>query len=197
MWPSAKEQIQTSVHAGGMANVLMRFNTSGSESLGPLVRVYVNPLPVFFRRMPGRVSETYLRPADSAASFRSTIACALPDESTSIKALASAPKTNLSEPRGFHKQEKTGEPCQRLRLSRAPVVRLLFVVQMPHAPNKRGMAVLSGPVDRLPLCFKGREYMFRMIFHHIVIYRAPRRVDSGYPVGLVRGTNAQSSGEFR
>jgi hypothetical protein len=42
----------------------------------------VNPFPAFFRRIPGRVSETYLKPADSAASTGSTIACALSAEST-------------------------------------------------------------------------------------------------------------------
>src|SRR5580693_5731980 len=77
MCPSAKGQIQTSVQAGGIAKALIRFCTSDSESFDPSARVYANALPAFLRRRPGRASETYLRPADSAASLGSTIACAL------------------------------------------------------------------------------------------------------------------------
>jgi hypothetical protein len=39
MWPSAKGQTQTSIQAGGIANALMRFSTSGFESLAPLARL--------------------------------------------------------------------------------------------------------------------------------------------------------------
>src|SRR5580700_244859 len=84
MWPSEKEQIHTSVQAGGIAKALIRFSRSDSESFDPSARVYANPFPAFFRRMPGRVSDPYLRPADSAASLGSTI-CALSAKSTSLR----------------------------------------------------------------------------------------------------------------
>src|SRR5260370_41141430 len=99
MWPSAQGQIQTSVQAGGIAKALIRFSTSDSESFDPSARVYLYPFPAFSRCMPGRASETYLRPADSAASLGSTIACALSAKSTNTdKALHLPPQTNLLEP---------------------------------------------------------------------------------------------------
>jgi hypothetical protein len=53
------------------------------RELGPVGQDVPESSSVFFRRMPGRASETYLRPADSAASFGSTIACTLSADSTS------------------------------------------------------------------------------------------------------------------
>src|SRR5215475_5855561 len=99
MWPSAQGQIQTSLQAGGIAKALIRFCTSGSQSFDPSARVYVNAFPAFLRRMPGRASETYLRPADSAASLGSTIACTPSAESANkTEALHLLPQTNLFEP---------------------------------------------------------------------------------------------------
>ena len=57
-----------------------------------LVGPSVNPFPAFSRRMPGRASETYLRPADSAAPLGSTIACALSAGSTTKKRTLHLPK---------------------------------------------------------------------------------------------------------
>ena len=56
--------------------------------------------PDFLRRIPGRASETYLRPADSAASFGSTIVCTSAADSN--KALTSPCKNFMNE-RQFHK----------------------------------------------------------------------------------------------
>jgi hypothetical protein len=104
MWPSAKGQIQTPVQAGGIAKALIRFSTSDSESFDPSGRVYVNAFPAFLRRMPGRASETYLRPADSAASLGSIITCALSAESTNKTEVLHLPsQTNLLQT-WFHKE---------------------------------------------------------------------------------------------
>ena len=77
-----------------MASDLMRLRTSASVSLEPSAREYVKPFPDFLRRIPGLVSETYLRPADSAASFGSTIVCTSAADSN--KALTS-PEQELHE----------------------------------------------------------------------------------------------------
>jgi hypothetical protein len=54
--------------------------------------------------MTGRASETYLKPADSAASLGSTIACALSAKSTNTdKSLHLPPQTNLLQT-WFHKE---------------------------------------------------------------------------------------------
>jgi hypothetical protein len=67
--------------------------------LRPVCPAIRESFPAFFRCMPGRASETYLRPADSAASLGSAIACALSAKSTNTdKALHLPPQTNLFEP---------------------------------------------------------------------------------------------------
>ena len=120
-WPSAQGQIQTLVQAGGIAKALIRFSVSGSESLDPSARVYVNPFPAFLRWRPGRASETYLRPADSAASFGSTIASALSAQSTNkTESLRLRPKSNLFE----------SGSTNRCRSGGAPMIWLRHVVQV-------------------------------------------------------------------
>ena len=68
---SPTRQIQTSVHAGGIANASIR-STCSLDSEPPPPSMYWNPLPRLRRPNPGSRSDTYLRPAaraeDSAAS---------------------------------------------------------------------------------------------------------------------------------
>jgi hypothetical protein len=51
---------------------------------------------------------------------------------------------------------------ERGSLGRPPVIRLLFIIQMPHAEYMRSVAVAFRPVDRFPLRFKGAERMVRV-----------------------------------
>jgi hypothetical protein len=50
----------------------------------------------FLRRMPGLVSETYLRPADSAASFGSTIVCTSAADSNKALPFPPRPRTKCT-----------------------------------------------------------------------------------------------------
>jgi hypothetical protein len=150
-WPSEKGQTQTSIQVGGTANALMRFGTSGLESPAPVaaIRKFVTcflPAYPWARGFGPRFLDRQL-PARYQA------------KSTSIKTASICPKNWRAFDSGF-------------RSSPAPVIWRLLVIQMSYARNKRGVALLSGPVNRLPLCFECREYVVRMIFHHIVVYRA-------------------------
>lgn len=58
MWPRESGQIQTSVHAGGIASVLIRAITSGSRIRSPLQSRYMKPLPATRRRKPGPATST-------------------------------------------------------------------------------------------------------------------------------------------
>src|ERR1700720_274868 len=64
---------------------------------------------------------------------------------------------------------------QRFALSRPPVIRLLPIIQMPDASDKRGVAVTFRPIDRFSLRFEGAEHMVRMVFDDIVVDTAPLR----------------------
>ena len=106
MWPSGVRQIQTSAHAGGMASALMRLRTAASDSLEPSALMYVKPFPDFLLDMLGRASETYLNPADSAASFGSTIVRTSAAESNN--AFLCSPGINLLKRREFQLSNKVG-----------------------------------------------------------------------------------------
>jgi len=64
---------------------------------------------------------------------------------------------------------------QRFALSRPPVIRLLPIIQMPDASDKRGVAVTFRPIDRFSLRFEGAEHMVRMVFDDIIVDTAPLR----------------------
>jgi hypothetical protein len=70
---------------------MTQLKASSATNFEPSAPVYVKPFPERLRRMPGRPSETYLKPADSAASFGSTIVCTSAGESNKI----SSPEKNL------------------------------------------------------------------------------------------------------
>jgi len=48
------------------------------------------------------------------------------------------------------------------------VIRYLFVVQVPDASDKRGMAPSPRPLDRLVLRFEFREHVIRMVLHDVI-----------------------------
>jgi hypothetical protein len=64
---------------------------------------------------------------------------------------------------------------QRFALSRPPVIRLLPIIQMPDASDKRGVSVTFRPIDRFSLRFEGAEHMVRMVFDDIIVDTAPLR----------------------
>src|SRR5690348_7366879 len=74
MCPLECGQIQTSVHAGGMASARMRRIVSASVTFFPSALIYSNFVPFFFREMPGDSSDTQRRPAAFAASSDSGFA---------------------------------------------------------------------------------------------------------------------------
>ena len=49
------------------------------------------------------------------------------------------------------------------------MVRLLFIIQVSHASEMRGVAITFRPVDRFPLRFKGAERVVSVIFHDIIV----------------------------
>ena len=58
---------------------------------------------------------------------------------------------------------------QRFALSRPPVIRLLPIIQMPDASDKRGVALTFRPIDRFSLRFEGAKHMVRMVFDDIIV----------------------------
>src|SRR5690349_2512159 len=61
------------------------------------------------------------------------------------------------------------------RLRRAPVVRLLLVVQVPDACNQRSVPVLLRPVDRSLLRVENGKGMIRVILDNVVLNWAALR----------------------
>jgi hypothetical protein len=48
-------------------------------------------------------------------------------------------------------------PDQRFALGRPPLIRLLFIIQVPDASDKRGVALALRPINRFSLRFEGAE----------------------------------------
>ena len=48
---------------------------------------------------------------------------------------------------------------------RSPVVRLLLIIQVPDASDKRGVGLLLRPINRFSLRFEGAERMVRVVLH--------------------------------
>ena len=59
--------------------------------------------------------------------------------------------------------------CRASHSSRPPMVRRLFVVQMPDPCDERRVPLLLCPVDCFPLGFGGGEDMIRMVFDHVIL----------------------------
>jgi hypothetical protein len=55
------------------------------------------------------------------------------------------------------------------------VIRFLLIIQMPDARDKRGMALISCPIDCFPLRSEGREDMVGMVFDDIIVDPGPLR----------------------
>ena len=68
---------------------------------------------------------------------------------------------------------------QRFALGRAPVVRLLLIIQVPDASDKRGMVLTFRPSDCFSLRFEGAEHVVRMVFDDIIVDMAPLRAALG------------------
>src|SRR5687768_15608619 len=66
MCPMGCWQIQTSVHAGGMARALMRSRVARSVMRSPSQPTYMNPLPARRRTIPGDEQSTRFRRGTSA-----------------------------------------------------------------------------------------------------------------------------------
>jgi hypothetical protein len=64
-------------------------------------------------------------------------------------------------------------------LGRPPVIRLLLIIQIPDASNKRGVALTFRPIDRFSLRFEGAEHVVRMVFDDIIVNMAPLRATLG------------------
>lgn len=58
-------------------------------------------------------------------------------------------------------------PTSRAETSfcRSPVVRLLLIIQVPDASDKRGVGLLLRPINRFSLRFEGAERMVRVVLH--------------------------------
>ena len=67
----------------------------------------------------------------------------------------------------------------RIASGRPPVIRLLSIIQVPDAGDKRGVAVLSRPINRFSLGFEGAEHVVRMLFDDIIVDRVPLRAALG------------------
>src|SRR6516225_2665120 len=72
-------------------------------------------------------------------------------------------------PKIFGQQICHGGRSYRALLCRPPVVRLLFVVHMPDARDKRMVPFFLRPGDGFMLCFEGGQHMVRMILDNIII----------------------------
>jgi hypothetical protein len=59
------------------------------------------------------------------------------------------------------------------------VIRLLLIIQVPDASDKRGVTLTFRPIGRFFLRFEGAEYVVGMIFDDIILDRAPLRAALG------------------
>jgi|ERR1035437_3593656 hypothetical protein len=64
-------------------------------------------------------------------------------------------------------------------LDRSPMIGPLLVIQVPDASNKRGVPFTFCPVNGSSLRRKGSENMIHVVFHDIVVNRAPLRTTLG------------------
>jgi len=53
------------------------------------------------------------------------------------------------------------------------VIRLLFVIEVPDASDKRGVAFSFRPIDRFLLRFEGAKFVVRMVFDDIIVDSTP------------------------
>ena len=59
------------------------------------------------------------------------------------------------------------------------MIRVLLVIQVPDASDKRGVARTFRPIDRFSLRFEGAEHVVRMVFDDIIVDMAPLRAALG------------------
>jgi hypothetical protein len=64
-------------------------------------------------------------------------------------------------------------------LGRPPVIRLLFIIQVPDASDKRGVALTFRPIDRFFLRFESAEHVVGMVFDDIIVDGVPMRATLG------------------
>jgi hypothetical protein len=60
-------------------------------------------------------------------------------------------------------------PAGKPTLSRAPVIRILFVVEVPDASDKGMVTVRLRPIDCFFLSFESAEHVVRMVFDYIIV----------------------------
>jgi hypothetical protein len=53
------------------------------------------------------------------------------------------------------------------------MIRLLFVIQVPDASDKRVMAAFFRPINRFLLRFEGAEFVVRVVFDDIIVDGTP------------------------
>ena len=63
----------------------------------------------------------------------------------------------------------SAKPRGTAALSRSPVVRLLFVVHMPHTSDERMVPLFLGPRDGFMLRFERGQHVVRMILDNIIV----------------------------
>ncbi len=56
---------------------------------------------------------------------------------------------------------------------RPPVIRRLLIIQVPDTSDKRGMPLMSRPIDCFSLRFEGHKCVVRMVFHDIFVDMSP------------------------
>jgi hypothetical protein len=76
------------------------------------------------------------------------------------------------------------------------VIRLLLIIQVPHASDKRRVAVSFCPIDRFSLCFEGAEHMVHMVFDYIIVDGASLRPTLGTGLNVYVGHDLLSLGSF-
>jgi len=76
------------------------------------------------------------------------------------------------------------------------VIRLLLIIQVPHASDKRSVAVSFCPIDRFSLCFEGAEHMVHMVFDNIIVDGASLRPTLGTGLNVYVGHDFLSLGSF-
>jgi len=59
------------------------------------------------------------------------------------------------------------------------MVRVLLVIQVPNAGDKRRMAFCLGPIDCFFLSFESAEFVVGMIFDYVILNGSPLRAPLG------------------
>jgi hypothetical protein len=76
------------------------------------------------------------------------------------------------------------------------MIRFLLIIQVPHASDKRSVAVSFCPIDRFSLCFEGAEHMVHMVFDYIIVDWASLRPTLGTGLNVYVGHDLLSLDSF-